>query len=69
MRCTYLTVQRVEEHLNNFRASVTRKINSGITDHFKRSQVSTTKKVCDSISLNVSERFKYSGHLRKSQLF
>ena len=69
MQCTDLTVQRVEKHLNNFQAAVTRIRNSGITDHSKISLSSSAKEVCDNVSFNVSETFKFSGHLRIAQLF
>ena len=59
MQCTDLTVQRVEKHLNNFQAAVTRIRNSGITDHSKISLSSSAKEVCDNVSFNVSERFKF----------
>ena len=69
MQCTDLTVQRVEKHLNDFQAAVTRIQNSDITNHSKISLSSSAKEVCDNVSFNVSERFKFSGHLRIAQLF
>ena len=68
MQCTDLTVQKVEHHLEIFQAAVNRIRNSSSTDNVKKS-LSSAKEVCDSVSFNIAERFKFSGHLRIAQLF
>ena len=69
MQCTDLTVQKVEQHLQNFQDAVNSIRNSSSTNNVKKSLSSLAKEVCDSISFNITERFKFSGHLRISQLF
>ena len=69
MQSTNLTVQKVEEHVKNFQDAVNRIRNSNITDHAKMCLSSSAKEVCDSVSVNISERFSFSEHLRISQLF
>ena len=69
MQCTDLTVQKVEQHLQNFQDAVNSIRNSNSTNNVKKSLSSSAKEVCDSISFNITERFKFSGHLRISQLF
>ena len=69
MQCTDLTVQKVEQHLQNFQDAVNSIRNSSSTNNVKKSLSSSAKEVCDSISFNITERFKFSGHLRVSQLF
>ena len=69
MQCTDLTVQKVEEHFETFQAALNSIRNSSSTENFRKSLSSSAKEVCDIVSFNITERFKFSGHLRISQLF
>ena len=69
MQSTSLTVKKAEDHIRNFKNSVARIRNSTITDHESVNLSAAAKEVCDSVNLNVAERFKFSGHLRIAQLF
>ena len=69
MQCTNLTVKKAEDHISYFQNSVARIRNSSITDHESVNLSAAAKEVCDSVHLNVAERFKFSGHLRIAQLF
>ena len=69
MQCTNLTVKKAEDHLSNFKNAVARIRNSSLTVHDSINLSAAAKEVCDSVGLNVSERFKFSGHLRVAQLF
>ena len=53
----------------NFQNPVARIINSTIKDYESVNQSAAAKEVCDSVYLNVAERFKFSGHFRIAQLF
>ena len=55
--------------IRNFQNPVARIINSIITDHESVNLSAAAKYVCDSVYLNVAERFKFSCHLRIAQLF
>ena len=69
VQCTNLTVKKAEDHLSNFKNAVARIRNSSLTVHDSINLSAAAKEVCDSVGLNVSERFKFSGHLRVAQLF
>ena len=69
MQSTKLTVPKVEEHLNSFKSAVDSIRNSNHTVHVTTNLSASAKEVCDSVRLNVAERFKFSGHLRIAQLF
>ena len=64
-----LTVKKAEYHIQNFQNSVARIKNSVVTNHESVNLSAASKEVCDSVNLNVANRFKFSGHLRIAQLF
>ena len=69
MQCTDLTVQKVEQHYHTFQVAVNSIRNSSRTNNVKKSISASAKEVCDSVIFNITERFKFLGHLRVSHLF
>ena len=69
MQSISLTVKKAQDHIQNFQNSVARIRNSVVTNHESVNISAAAKEVCDSVNLNVAERFKFSGHLRIAQLF
>ena len=55
--------------MNSFKSAVDSIRNSNHTVHVTTNLSASAKEVCDSVRLNVAERFKFSGHLRIAQLF
>ena len=48
-------MQKVQDHVKNFKDAVNRIRNSNITDHVKMCLSSSAKEVCDSVRVNVVE--------------
>ena len=69
MQCNNLTVKIAEDHLSNFKKAVARIRNSTLTVNDTVNIFAAAKAVCDSVGLNVAERFKFFDHLRVAQLF